>query len=60
MENVLYKMMINNAREHLKNQNPELPNEDDFSIFKISEVLALCLCKTKEDIIMDIINETEI
>jgi hypothetical protein len=60
MENVLYKMMIKNAREHLKNQNPEIPKEDDFSIFRISEVLSLCLCKSKEDIIMDIINQTEI
>ena len=55
MKNELYKMMINNAREHLKQQNPELPKEDDFSIFKISEVLALCLCKDKEEIIIDII-----
>ena len=57
MKNELYKMMINNAREHLKQQNPELPKEDDFSIFKISEVLALCLCKDKEEIIIDIINK---
>jgi len=59
MENELYKMMINNAREHLKQQNPELPKEDDFNIFKISEILALCLCKSKEDIIMDIIKPKE-
>jgi hypothetical protein len=51
-----YEMMINNAKEHLKDQDPNNPKEEDFNIFKISEVLALCLCKTKEDVIMDIVN----
>ncbi len=50
--------MINNAKQHLKGQDPNKPNEDDFSVFKISEVLALCLCKAKEDVIMDIVNAT--
>ena len=56
MDNEIYKMMISNAKQHLKEQDPNNPKEDDFSAFKISEVLSLCLCKTKEDVIMDIIN----
>lgn len=58
MENELYKMMINNAKQHLKEQDPNKPKEDDFDVFEISEVLALCLCKPKEDVVMDIINAT--
>jgi hypothetical protein len=57
MENELYKMMINNAKEHIKSQNPEKPSEDDFSIFTISSVLAILTGKTKEDVLLDIIKK---
>ena len=29
MENPVYKMMINNVKEHLKNQKPNDPKEED-------------------------------
>ena len=54
MENPLYKMMIANARRQIDSQNPLKPKEDDFDIFRISEVLAMVLCKRKEDVILDI------
>lgn len=57
MENELYKMMINNAKEHIKSQDPEKPNPDDFSAFTISEVLAILTGKTKEDVLLDIIKQ---
>tara|TARA_B110000008_G_C16551556_1_gene396515 strand:+ start:101 stop:277 length:177 start_codon:yes stop_codon:yes gene_type:complete len=56
MENEIYKLMISNAKQHIKEQDANNPKADDFNIFRISEILALCLCKRKEDIIMDIIN----
>jgi len=56
MENVLYKMMISNASVHVSKQNPLNPERDGFDAFKISEVLAIVLGKSKEDILMDIVN----
>ena len=53
MNNELYKMMIVNARTHLS-KYPDNPN--DIDAFRISEVLSICLAKSKESIIEDIIN----
>lgn len=56
MENDLYKMMIANANNHIKNIDTLNPKDEDVSIFQISEVLSLCTGKSKEDITLDIIN----
>ena len=56
MDNILYKMMVKNAKIQLDSQNPEKPKKDDFNIFNISEVLAMLVGKLKEDVIQDIIN----
>jgi hypothetical protein len=55
MENELYKFMIKNAQRQIASQDPHNPKEGDFSIFGISEVLAMLTCKQKEDVIADII-----
>ena len=49
MDNVLYKMMINNAREYCG-------IVDRYNAFIFSEVLSILLCKDKKDILLDIIN----
>lgn len=56
MQNDVYKLMIANANEHIASQDLNNPKPDDITIFQISEVLALCLSKLKEDVVMDIIN----
>lgn len=60
MNNPLYQMMIRNAATHLRKLNPNqvYKSEEDtpVTIWQISEVLALVLAKTKEDIVADIIN----
>lgn len=56
MDNELYKMMVLNARTHIEDQDPANPQKEDFNIFNISEVLAMLVCKTKEDVIHDILN----
>lgn len=56
MDNVLYKFMINNAKRKIESQNPLYPKESDFDIFQISEILAMLVCKTKDDVLSDILN----
>jgi len=60
MNNPLYQMMIRNAAMHLRKLNPNqvYKSEEDIpvTIWQISEVLAVVLAKTKEDIVIDIIN----
>lgn len=55
MENDLYKMMIKNASNQLKSQNPEKPTPDDFTVGEIVSVLGLVLAKEKAKIFLDII-----
>lgn len=51
-------MMVSNAKNQINNQDPNNPKEGDYNIFNISEVLALLTCKTKEDVMSDILNAT--
>ena len=52
MDNVLYNMMINNAKEFLKENNSE--ENEGINAFRISEVLAICTGKLKEDIVLEL------
>lgn len=59
MENNYYKMMINNGRVYLKNQDQyakfsDLENKP-LDAFEISNVLAIVTGKLKEDIVIDLI-----
>ena len=58
MNNLLYKMMITNVKSYLRKQTEmnKLDN-DHFNAFTFSSILAICLGKTKEDIMSDIIKE---
>ena len=56
MENDLYKMMIVNVNSHVATIDTVNPKVEDITIFQISEVLAICTGKLKEDIVMDIIS----
>ena len=59
MDNILYKMMMVNLRNHLKNNyNDEgLPiSEMALDPFSMSEVLSVALAMDKEDILCDIID----
>ncbi len=56
MENEFYKMMLGNANSHVATIDTANPKAEDITIFQISEVLAICTGKLKEDIAMDIIN----
>jgi hypothetical protein len=49
-----YKMMINNAKEYLR--NVDTLSEDCIDAFSISEALAICTGKLKEEIVLDLIN----
>lgn len=60
MKNELYQMMIVNAANHINNQDPNKPKDDDFSIWQISSVIALCTCKLKKDVIRDIVEAKNI
>jgi len=51
MENELYKMMITNAKAFL--QDKEVSKEG-IDAFRISEVLAICTGKLKEDIVLEL------
>jgi hypothetical protein len=53
MENPYYKMMINNARAFVRSSKNQ-EDVDRISIFEISEVLAICTGKLKEDIVIEI------
>lgn len=54
MENPYYQMMINNARQFIKSNKTQSDVENQISIFEISEVLAICTGKLKEDIVIEI------
>jgi hypothetical protein len=54
MENLYYQMMINNAKAYLKTFDPTKQIEMEITIFNISEVLAICTGKFKEDIVLEI------
>lgn len=46
-------MMINNAKEYLNTVDPM--DEDCINGFRISEVLALCTGRLKEDILIELL-----
>lgn len=52
-----YDMMVKNAKAYLKNSNKE--DNDTITAFELSSSVAILTGKLKEDIISDIINETE-
>ncbi len=57
----LYNMLIQNACNFLKTQKQsKTPEDQRIDIFEISEVLGICLCKAKEDIIIDMISLMEL
>lgn len=51
MENSLWHLMISNASHFLLKQSAQNP---EISIFEISDVLAICTGKLKEDIVAEI------
>lgn len=53
MESTVYKMMINNLSNYLRNIENPLDN-DNITVFDMSSVLAIALCKSKEEIAIDI------
>lgn len=59
MENIYYKMMINNAKQYLKNVDPNAPiksiDDKPLNAFDISSVLSIVTGKLKEDIVVDLI-----
>ena len=61
--NIYYKMMINNAKQYLKNTDPNatIKSTDDkpLNAFDISNVLSIVTGKLKEDIIIDLIKGIE-
>ena len=58
MDNILYKMMMVNLRNHLKNnyKDGEPISEMALDPFSMSEVLSVALAMDKEDILCDIID----
>jgi len=58
MDNPLYKMMINNAKAFLR-ENSVNENEG-INAFRISEVLAICTGKRKEDIFAELLEGGEV
>lgn len=52
MENPLWKMMINNAKAHLRDKT--IPEEQKISAFQMSEVLSVLTGKLPADIVMEI------
>lgn len=58
MENIIWKMMINNAKVHLrsiKESDMTDPENQPITVWQISEVLALLTGKLKEDIVLEIV-----
>lgn len=53
----VYQFCIGNCANQLRNQKPLDPNSID--AFRMSEVLAIAFCKTKEDVLIDIITYKE-
>jgi hypothetical protein len=49
-----YEMCISNAAAHIK-KHPTDSDPDHIDAFKFSEILGVCFCKFKEDVIMDLI-----
>lgn len=63
MENPIYQMMIRNLVNYLENKKEEmhkLGEEFDYSnvinAFQMSEVIGVALCKSKEDVMDDILS----
>ena len=56
MKNELYEFMLTNINTQLNSQDPLKPLPGDFSIFTVSETLAMMTMKSKEDVISDILN----
>jgi len=54
MENPYYQMMIKNARAFVRSSKNQEDVENRISIFEISEVLAICTGKLKEDIVIEL------
>lgn len=50
-----YQMIINNAKAYI--ENVDALSEDCIDAFRISEVLALCTGKLKEDILIELLNK---
>lgn len=48
-----YELMINNAKEYLK--NADSLDKDTLDAFGFSEVITICTGKLKEDVIIDLI-----
>lgn len=49
-------MLINNAKNYLKQVSlKDIEEGRQIDAFQISEVLSVCLCKAKEEIIVDLI-----
>lgn len=55
LNNDIYKMQIRNAQSYLKTLDVEKLSSDDINAFQISEVLAICWCINKEQVIIDIL-----
>jgi len=55
MENDLWKLMIVNAKQYLQSANPN-GDPEVINAFRISEVLAICTGKLKEDVIIELIS----
>lgn len=56
MENPLWKMMIKNAKTHIKSFDPN-KNSELITVWQISEVLAMLTGKLKEDIVLELMQE---
>jgi hypothetical protein len=53
---IFYQMLINNAKNYLKQVSlKDIEEGRQIDAFQISEVLSVCLCKAKEEIIVDLI-----
>jgi hypothetical protein len=54
METNFYDMLIANAKNYLRNTSSEIEELERVNAFEISEVLGIVLCKSKEEIILDL------
>lgn len=53
-----YDMLINNAKNYLRNTSEsDIDKGQNINAFQISEVLSICLCKSKEEIVVDLIKK---
>jgi hypothetical protein len=54
MENDLYKLMLYNMRDYVKNElSMKETTRDDFSIFELTSAMAILVGKTKESVMDD-------